>query len=112
MEDADLPENFPAQPAIDFGDVGTFEEQGESFHQIRAGLFDGGALARDVELGTKCHVTIVFPFDDGSQAQGLQDDPSLQQRAQVTAPSNRVVEWAAGRCRSSLDTPPVGRSGR
>ena len=45
--------------------------------QIRAGFFNRCSFARDIQLGAKCDVAIVFAFNDGSQTTGLWHDPTF-----------------------------------
>lgn len=57
-------EDFALAAQIDLGRCGGFEEEGEGFDEVAAGLFDGCALTGDVEFGAEGDITAGFALDD------------------------------------------------
>ena len=57
-------EDFAAEAPGDFGRVCALEKESKRLDQVRSGLFDGCALARDIELRAQRYETVIFPFDD------------------------------------------------
>src|SRR5258708_9117919 len=58
--------DFVVKTFGDFGGGSRFEEQRESFDEIRSRFFNGCTLTRNVEFRTQRHKTIVFAFDNRS----------------------------------------------
>jgi hypothetical protein len=58
------------QAACDFCRIGRLEKQLEGFDQVLSGRFDRVALAGEIELRAKSHVSVVLAFDDGSELSG------------------------------------------
>src|SRR5581483_2536460 len=59
--------HFLAQPAFDLFGRRRFQEQLQCFPKTGASLFNGVALAGNVELGAKGHEPIVLTLDDGRE---------------------------------------------
>ena len=61
-------EHVAVVPSPDLGRVRCFEKQCKCFDQVRAGLFNRHALARDVQFRTQRNEAIVFSLDDGGKS--------------------------------------------
>jgi hypothetical protein len=70
-------EDFVAVAPGDFRRVRCLEKKSQRLDQISAGLFDGCALARDIELREQRYKAVVLSFNDCSALRSLHD-PSLQ----------------------------------
>jgi hypothetical protein len=57
-------ENLVARAPGDFGRGGSFEEQRKRLDEVSSRFFNGGALARDVELRAQRHKNVVLTLDD------------------------------------------------
>lgn len=70
--------HFVIESSCDLGRLCSLEKQGEGFDQIRSRLFDGRALARDIEFRAQCHKPVVLSLNDGRQALAASHDSGLQ----------------------------------
>ena len=59
-------ENLVARAPGDFGRGGSFEEQRKRLDEVSSRFFNGGALARDVELRAQRYKNVVLTLDDRS----------------------------------------------
>lgn len=69
---------FVVEPPRDLGRLRSLKKQGERLDQIRSRLFDGRALARDIELRAQGDKPVVLSLNDGGQALAASQDSSLQ----------------------------------
>ena len=83
--------------AADFVGGCAFQEQLDGFAQIGQCFLDVGALAGDVQLGTKRRVSVVFFFDQGGVTGGFHGSifrgkTGFVKRADHLIPVN-VIPW-------------------
>jgi hypothetical protein len=59
------------------------EEEDERFLEVGAGRFDGAPLAADIELGTKCNVTVTLALDHSRHVLNSLHAPGVHQRGRA-----------------------------